>query len=252
MKTPDFLLALITTASLATPVVAQDVQSAKPAPPPPPRFEGSAEMSLISTAGNSDTQSFGLGSSIIWRPDPWTTQAQFSFVRSETDDVETARTLLAWLRQGRTLTPKLDVYGRVEYLANEFAGIDNRITFDTGLGYKAVDNGRHLLRLDAGVGYAHESRLVGEDISAALMNLGGMYRWKFNETASIENSTLYTLSFDDSDDWRFRNAFGVSAAMTRVLSLKLAHEVKYVNSPVEGFEKTDRLLSAAVVAKFAP
>ena len=250
MKMPALILAALALTVNATPVLGQTPQPAKPEPPPPPRFEGSAEFSLVSTAGNSDTQSLGLGAGIIWRPSPWETQAKISFVRSETDDVETARTLLAWVRESRTLTPRLDVFGRVEYLANEFAGIDNRITFDTGLGYKVVDNGRHLLRLDAGVGYAHESRLVGDDISAALLNLGGAYRWKLNDTATIENATLYSLSFDDGDDWRFRNSFGVSAAMTRVLSLKLAHEIKYVNAPVEGFEKTDRLLSAAVVAKF--
>ena len=244
------LLAVFALTLALDPQAAQAPQTAKPEPPPPPRFEGSVEFSLVSTGGNSDTQSLGFGSGFIWRPSPWETQARLSFVRSETDDVETARSLLAWVREARTLTPKLDAFGRLEYLVNEFAGIDNRVTFDAGLGYKVVDNGRHMLRLDGGLGYAHESRLVGEDISAALLNVGGAYRWKPNETATIENATLFSQSFDEGDDWRFRNAFGVSAAMTRVLSLKLAHEIKYVNAPVEGFEKTDRLLSAAVVAKF--
>jgi len=232
------------------PVFAQDPPPAKPEPPPPPRFEGSAEMSLVSANGNSDTQSLGLGSMITWRPDPWTTNARVSFIRSETSGVETARALVAWLRQGRTLTPKLDVFGRVEYLADEFAGIDNRFTVEGGLGYKFVDNPVHFLRGDVGLGYANESRLVGEDLSSALLNLAGLYRWKFGENATVENGSLYSLSFDDADDWRFRNAFSVSASMTRTLSLKLSHELKYVNAPVEGFEKTDRLLSAAVVAKF--
>ena len=218
--------------------------------PPPPRREGTAELSLVSTGGNSETQSLGLGSSFIWRPDPWTTHARISFVRSEAEGVETARALTAWVRQGRTLTPKLDVFGRVEYLENEFAGIDNRVTVDGGFGYKFVDTGRHLVRADAGLGYAHESRLVGDDLSTALLNLAGLYRWKFNDTASIENGSLFSSSFDDGDDWRFRNAFAVTATMTRLLSLKVAHELKFVNAPVQGFEKTDRLLSAAIVAKW--
>ena len=229
---------------------AQDPQTAKPDPPPPPRFEGASELSLVSTGGNSETQSLGLGSSLIWRPDPWTTHANLSFVRSEASGVETARALTAWLRQGRLLTPKLDVFGRVEYLANEFAGIDSRATVEGGLGYKFLDTPRHLVRADAGLGYAHESRLVGEDLSTALLNLAGMYRWRFNDTAAIENASLFSSSFDDGDDWRFRNAFAVTATMTRVLSLKVAHELKFVNAPVEGFEKTDRLLSAAIVVKY--
>ena len=233
----------------AVALVGQDPPAPK-ADAPPPRFEGSAEISLVSTGGNTDTQSLGLGSIVIWRPDPWTTQAQVSFIRAETSGIETARSLVASLRQGRTLTPRIDVFGRVEYLANEFAGIDRRVTFDVGLGYKLIDTARHLARADAGLGYAHESRLIGEDISAALVNLGGIYRWKLNETAAIENAALFSSSLEEGDDWRFRNSFGVSAALSRILSLKVAHELKFVNAPVFGFEKTDRVLSAAVVAKF--
>jgi putative salt-induced outer membrane protein len=242
-------LFLFVALNLSTTALAQAPPAQAP-PPPPPRFEGSAEMSLVSAAGNSDTQSLGLGSTLTWRPDPWITNAKVSFIRSETDDIETARALLAWLRQGRLLTPRLDVFGRVEYLADEFAGIDNRFTVEGGVGYKFLDTSRHLLRTDLGLGYANESRLVGEDLSTALLNLAGLYRLKFGENATVENGSLYSQSFDRSEDWRFRNAFAVTAAMTRLLSLKLSHEVKYVNSPVEGFEKTDRVLSAAVVTKW--
>ena len=218
--------------------------------PPPPRFEGSAELSLVAASGNTDVQSLGLGSSVIWRPGEWTTQASAAFVRAETSGLETARSTIAWVRQGRSLSTTMDIFGRAEYLADEFAGIDNRVMLEGGLGYKPVDNAMHLVRFDAGLGYAKESRLVGEDLSNALMNLAGLYRWQREKAASFETGGLFTRSFDDGDDWRFRHIAAVSAAMSRVLSLKLTHELKYVNAPVLGFEKTDRLLSAAFVAKF--
>ena len=77
-----------------------------------------------------------------------------------------------------------------------------------------------------------------------------MYRWQREKAAAAETAAIFTQSFDSSDDWRFRHTASVSAAVSRIFSLKLAHELKYVNAPVIGFEKTDRLLSAAVVAKF--
>jgi putative salt-induced outer membrane protein YdiY len=224
--------------------------AAAPEEKKPPRLEGSAELSLLNSSGNSQTQSLGLGSTVIFRPGVWTTQAQVAFVRSETSDIETAKSLLAWVRQGRALTTTIDVFGRAEYLADEFAGIDSRVMVDAGLGYKPVDNAVHLVRFDAGVGYAKEHRLVGDDLSAALMNLAGMYRWQREKAASFETAGLFTRSFEDSADWRFRHTAAVAAAMSRVLSLKFTHELKYVNAPVFGFEKTDRLLSAAFVAKF--
>ena len=43
----------------------------------------------------------------------------------------------------------------------------------------------------------------------------------------------------------------VSASLNRALSLKLSYQVKHLNRPVPGFEKTDTIASAAIVAKFA-
>ena len=73
------LSALVLAIALEAPQAAAPKQD----PPPPPRLEGSAELSFVSTGGNSETQSLGLGGAIIWRPDPWNTQAKLSFVRSE-------------------------------------------------------------------------------------------------------------------------------------------------------------------------
>jgi putative salt-induced outer membrane protein YdiY len=226
-----------------------DTQFAK-TDPPPPLFEGSTELSLVSSAGNSEISSLGFGGTLTWRPNPWKTDARVSFLRSETREVETARVFVASVRQARTLTARVDAFGRFEFLVDEFAGIDNRWTLDAGLGLTAVDNERHRLRFDAGVGYAHESRLTGADLDGALTNVAATYRWQFRQNAALDNLSLFTLSLDRAEDWRFRNSLALSAAMTRVFSLKVAHEVKYVNAPVEGFKKTDRILSAAIVAKF--
>ena len=220
------------------------------APPPPPRWERKAELSLVSTGGNTDTQTLGLGASVIFRPGKWTTEARTAFVQSETDDIETAKSLVADFREAFAVTPRVEVFGRYGYLADEFAGIDHRSTIDGGVGYKVLVGPVHTLRLDAGLGYSHESRLVGDDLSFALANFGAGYKWQISKTADLTDSAIFTASFDDGDAWRFGNAFALTALLTQVFSLKLSHDVKVNNSPVEGFEKTDRLTSVALVAKF--
>jgi putative salt-induced outer membrane protein YdiY/ketosteroid isomerase-like protein len=226
-----------------------DVQFARTAAPPPV-IEGSAELSLVSTGGNSDTETLGLGGSVIWRAGRWTTDGQVSFIRGEAFDVETARSLVTSVRQGRAITPRLDAFGRLDYLVNEFAGIDRRSSVDAGLGYKAVDTGPQRLRLDVGIGYSHETRVAGADVDSALTNIGAVYRWRLHRAASLDNASLLTASLDRGDDWRLRNTLAVTTTMTRRLSLKVAHDLKYVNLPAPGFATTDRSLSAALVAKF--
>jgi putative salt-induced outer membrane protein len=164
--------------------------------------------------------------------------------------VETARTFTADLRQGRSLNPRVDVFGRFGFLANEFAGVDARSTIDGGIGYKLLLGPIHTVRVDAGLGYSHENRVTGPDLSFALANFGAGYKWQISKTADFTESALFTASLDEGEDWRFGNALALTAAITSVFSLKASHEVKHVNAPVPGFEKTDTLTSIALVAKF--
>ena len=181
-------------------------------PPPPPRWERKAELSLVSTGGNTDTQTLGLGASVVFRPGKWTTEARTAFVQSETDDIQTAKSLIADLRESRALTTRIEVFGRYGYLADEFAGIDDRSTIDGGVGFKALLGPVHTLRVDAGLGYTHENRLVGEDQSFALANFGAGYKWQISKTADLTDAAIFTASLDDGDAWRFGNAFALTAA----------------------------------------
>jgi putative salt-induced outer membrane protein len=240
------ILIVLLTLGLASDLSAQT----PPADAPPPRWERKAEVSVVATGGNSDTQTAGLGASLVWRPGVWTTEAKAAFVRSEASDVETARAFEANLRQGRSLSPRVDLFGRLGFLANEFAGIDARTTVDGGVGYKLWVGPVHTLRVDAGLGYSHENRVTGDDLSFPLVNFGPAYKWQISKTADFTETALLTASLDEGKDWRFGNALALTAAVSSIFSLKASHEVRHVNAPVPGFEKTDTLLSVALVAKF--
>ena len=217
---------------------------------PPPLWEGSAELSLVDTGGNADTQTLGTAGLLIWRPGRWTTEARTSFVRSEASAIETARSFVAGVRQSRALSPRVEVFGRFEYLVNEFAGIEHRLGLDGGLGFKLLQGPVHTLRTDAGLGYSREDRLIDADLAFALASVGAAYQWIVNPTLTLGDSTLLTTSLQDGQDWRFRNELAVTASMTRRVSIKLSHELNFVNAPATGFGATDTVLSAALVLRF--
>ena len=221
-----------------------------PADAPPPRWERKAEVSVVATSGNSDTQTAGLGASMVWRPGKWTTEARAAFVRSAANDIVTARSFAADFRQARGITPRLEAFGRFGYLSDEFAGFDARSTVDGGLGYKLLTGPVHTLRVDAGPGYSHEDRVTADDLSFPLVNMGAGYKWRISQTADLTDAAIMTRSLDQGEDWRFNNALALTAAITSVLSLKASHELKHVNAPPPGFEQTDTVMSIALVAKF--
>jgi len=217
---------------------------------PPPVWEGSAELSLVDTGGNADTQTLGTAGLLIWRPGRWTTEARTSFVRSEASEIETARSFVAGVRQSRTISPRLDAFGRFEYLVNEFAGIQSRLSVDAGLGYRLLQGPVHTLRTDAGIGYSRENRLTDADLSFALVSVGAAYQWAFNRTVTLGDTTLLTASLQDGEDWRFRNALTATASLSRRVSVKISHELNFANAPAAGFGGTDTVLSAALVLRF--
>jgi putative salt-induced outer membrane protein len=237
---------------ISTPVAAQTPAPAAPPPTPPaPALEGKAELSFVSTGGNTDSQTLGTAGELIWRAAVWTTEAKAAFVRATADDRETARALFAQLRESRKLTARLDLFGRAGFLRDTFAGIDSRMTLDAGLGWLALDRAPHTLRLDGGIGYLRENRLAGEDLRSAIAQTVATYKWAFSKTSDLTNDFAFLLPFAEGDDWRYRNTLTLSAGLSRSFSLKLSHALSYLNEPVPGFEKTDTIIAAAVVATFA-
>lgn len=235
----------------AMPVLAS--AQAPPAPgtaAPPPLWERKAELSLVSAGGNTDTQTLGAGASLTYRPGTWTTEARTAYLRSRANDVLTAKSFLADFREARALTPRLEVFGRFGYLSDRFAGIDHRSTVDGGAGYKLLTGPVHTVRVDAGLGYSREARVTGNDLSFPLANFGTAYKFRISRTADISDAAILTAPFENRDAWRFGNAFALTATVTRILSLKLSHDFKFNHSPVAGFERTDRLASVALVARF--
>ena len=164
--------------------------------------------------------------------------------------VNSVPTLAADFRQARAISTRVDAFGRVGYLSNEFAGIDARTSVDGGIAYKLLLGPVHTLRVDGGLGYSHESRTRGADLSFALANFGSAYKWQISPTADLAEAVLLTQSLEDGEDRRLSNTIALTAALTRVLSLKFSHELKFTNAPVPTFEKTDTQVSMALVASF--
>lgn len=233
----------------APPPAAVTGQFAKTAPPPP-RWERSAELSLVGTGGNTDTQTVGAGASVLWRPGAWTTRGRTAYVRAVTADAVTAESLVAEIRQSRALSVRADAFARVEYLVDRFAGIENRATIDAGFGWRLLHEGPHTLKVDGGLGATRESRLTGERRAFASAATTTIYRWELSPSTAVNDQATLSTDLTSFSSWRLQNAFNLTVAMTRLLSVRVSHELKRNNRPVAGFLKTDTLLSATLVAKF--
>ncbi len=246
---PLFLL-VAAVAQAQVPAPANLPKVAPPPNAPPPFREGSLDFSFLAATGNSDAQTIGLSGDIIFRPDDWEIRNRAGFLRAETDDELTAEAFFYNFRAARKITPRLSAYGQYDYLRDRFAGIDHRNVLTGGLDYLLVDQGPHRLSLFGGLGYLNEQRLAGDDISTAVFDAGWAYRLKFSDTAEFTDDFRYDQSLSDGDDWRIGHTAALSAKLTSLFSLKVSHNIRYVNAQPPGFDKTDTITAVALVAKF--
>ncbi len=210
----------------------------------------SGEFAFVNTTGNAQSTSIGLRGEVIYRPAPWLLKTRAGFVRLESDEALEAQSFVFLFRAERELTPRMSLYGQYDYLRDLFAGIEHKNVVSGGISYKLVDAPRQKLVVDGGLGVSSEQRLVGEDVTAAVL-LGGLgYLFKVSETAEITEDIRYEQSLEDGDQWRLDNTLALVAKINTIFSLKVSNVIRYANEPVEGFETTDTITSVALVAKF--
>ena len=214
------------------------------------RWSGTAEMSALATSGNSDTRTFGLGGEVVFDPGTWKWLTRVAYVETEADDVLRVRSQSALLEASRTMSKRLDMYGRGGYLRDLFAGIERRLTTEAGLAYQVISTEPHSLQLLGGGGFIREQRLAGDGLSLATTNATGRYTWALTETSALTEEAAFVADLSTGDNWRFSNELAATAALSNRLSLKVSHKLSYLNEPVPGFRKTDTILAAALVANF--
>ena len=213
-------------------------------------WSGAAEVSFVSTSGNTDTRTLGVGAEINYQRRRWSGLLKLHFVESKTDDVVNARSFRALLEASSSLTPHLGTYGRIGYLKDTFAGLDDRLSSEGGISYELVSIVPHSLSTLIGLGFTREVRVRADNLSLATANATMRYSWALSQTSALTNDATFTGDMRNARDWRLTNDLALTAGLGRIFSLKFSQTLSYLNEPVPGFRNRDIVTSAALVANF--
>jgi putative salt-induced outer membrane protein len=220
-------------------------------PVPPPRArEGKAEFALVGTTGNAVSQTIGAAGEVTFRPPKWVVVGKIGFVRSEADGIVSAKSLASLERASRILTTRLQAFGQHAYLRDLFAGVESRNSVDGGLSYLLIQAGKHTLFADGGLGYLNEQRTLGPALSTPIGTAGTRYKLRFTETSDLTDDLLTSFDFKEAGTWRLNHTIALTARVASILSLKVSNQLRFVDVPVPGFERTDSVTSAALVMGF--
>lgn len=223
---------------------------AEPEPEPTP-WEGSFELGLDGSSGNSETFNFRFGFDAQRKTGRNVLDLDLDYRKTSSEDVETAnRALLDWryerLFEASPWTTFL--HGTLDY--DEFKTFDMRITTDIGVGRKLIDTKRTEFAGRLGTGFSRE---IGgpDDVWVPEAVFGLEFKHKLTDRQKIAFSTEYTPDMASFDDFRMKSraSWEVLIDEEMNLSLKLSVLDRYDSTP-NGAESNDLDYSAVLLWKF--
>ena len=150
-------------------------------------------------------------------------------MRNEADEETCAESFLLVFRAQRQIQPRLAAYGHctaIFAIDCRHPGPERR---GGGLTYTWVDPAPHKLIVDGGLGYAHEQRVLGDNLSTATIGESGVYTFAIAKNSQMSEDGHFVFSLSDGDDWRYVNILSIAAKVTTVFSLRASNTIHYVN-----------------------
>ncbi len=215
------------------------------------QWNGSFELGLDGSSGNSETFNFRLGLDMDRKWDVHQINIDLDYIKKTAGDVETAnRSFLDWRyeRLFRDTPWTWFVHGTFEY--NDFEAWDARVAADTGIGYKLIATDATKLVSRAGGGF---SRKIGlpDDYWAPELAFGLDFEHKVSKRHRLKAKVDYTPDVTNFASYRVNSQASWEMLIDDEmnLSLKLGVISRYDSNP-EGAKPNDLDYSAVVMWRF--
>lgn len=212
-----------------------------------------AELSFVSTGGNSDVQTLSAKNLykrkfyenyvFVWR---------LEALNGATGDVLSAERYFTDLRLEYSFSERAYVYANTGWLRDTFAGLDARTNLSAGGGYRFLDGPDSFFKLEAGANTVKESYTTEtEDRRFTEGRVFGEYIYHFTQKNKFSQSIESLHDFSDSERYRVNSDTALTAALNSRFSLRISYQIKYNHRPVPAtLARSDTILSTAIVANF--
>jgi len=211
-------------------------------------WNSEAELGLVNTTGNTETETFLLKAKVINTREKWKHTVRGEALRNaEGDDIVTAEKYFLSGKSEYTFRNRSYVYGLITYDDDRFSGFDYIATGILGYGRVVMDRENLKLNLEVGAGGRQSEPEIGETNNEAVIRAAGDFEWKISKSATF----IQELSTDVGQDKSInRSLTALTTKINSYLSSRIAYQVRYTSEVSPGIEKTDTELTFTLVAKY--
>jgi putative salt-induced outer membrane protein len=218
--------------------------------PPKKPWSNSAEVSILSTNGNSKTNT--MKAAELFREE-WAKallELQGNALGSSDHGHATAEQYDAGEKVGFKFSERDYVFEKFAWDKNRFAGIRNRTNTSAGYGRKVIDSTSDKLNAELGAGYINEKHTDQSQKNFATGRAYLLFEHALSETARFTQDAEYLPRLDDPSDFRLNTKTALTASLTTHLALKASFDWKRQNRPPVGFDRDDTTTGVALVVNY--
>lgn len=215
-----------------------------------PGFRNESELSIVSSEGNSKSQSVSAiqKNGYMWSQN--TLKSELRHLRSKAASRESAKSESAALRYERILSERLSAYAGQGVESDRYAGIKLRLNSDLGVKHTLLSSKEFSVAAEAGYRYTNETHVVPPDSNGHFGRLYAEANGTLTETTSGKLWLEYLPNFTQPDGYFLNAEPSVAVMLNAILSLKIAYLMKYNNSPPPAtVERLDNVFTTSLVAK---
>jgi putative salt-induced outer membrane protein len=243
--------ARILAATLAIVFTAPTMAAEEEAPASP--WAGKASLGYLATSGNTENSNLNTAFEVGYTAGQWTHVLDAAAIYADEDSDTTAEAYAVGWKSERKLSDANFLFGRLDWRKDRFSGYEEQFSQTVGYGRRLIDNERHSLNAEIGVG-ARQSELVdplglgnGETENETILTGGLYYKWALSETAEL---TQDLLAESGSENTYFESKTALSAKLVGNLALVASYTIKNNSDVPLGTEKTDTFTALSLEYSF--
>lgn len=218
------------------------------------QWSGSAELGMVLTSGNTDTQNLNGALNLTQESLKWRTDYSLKSLYSSSDDDTTAEHYKGAVQANYKFDTEQFWYVRGSYEEDRFSGYRSKGSGSTGYGNRfwQHEDGSYL-EASVGVGYRdfaiEKNSEDGESDRGSFVRLAGTYEKHFTPTSLFRqelNSEISTSGGNTVNE----SISSIQANIVDNLAMKLSYKVEYTSDVPSDTDTTDTETTASVLYSF--
>lgn len=213
----------------------------------PAAWKGEAELGLVYTSGNTETDTVSAKAKISREQDKWRHAGEFSALNTSDKTGTTAERYEVKGQSDYKFSKREYIFGIVNYENDRFSGYDYRVSESIGYGRRVLERSDMTLDLEAGPG-ARQSKLDnGDSDSEFLVRGAAKYAWSISKTSKFTEDLTVEAGQDATIT---KSVTALSSKINGDLAMRLSYTFKHTSDVPPGIEKTDTETAVTLVYSY--